>query len=62
MLESADSRALKALGPQGHEGSSPSSGTHLARSLNAVLFWSVADNLRTGAALNAVQIAEVLLA
>jgi aspartate-semialdehyde dehydrogenase len=71
-------------------GSSPSSGTHLARSLtstfpqgrtaagsdgvlvgriradledpNAVLFWSVADNLRKGAALNAVQIAEVLLA
>jgi aspartate-semialdehyde dehydrogenase len=90
VLESADSRALKALGPQGHEGSSPSSGTHLARSLtstfpqgrtaagsdgvlvgriradledpNAVLFWSVADNLRKGAALNAVQIAEVLLA
>jgi aspartate-semialdehyde dehydrogenase len=30
--------------------------------LNAVLFWSVADNLRKGAALNAVQIAEVLLA
>jgi aspartate-semialdehyde dehydrogenase len=29
---------------------------------NAVLFWSVADNLRKGAALNAVQIAEVLLA
>jgi aspartate-semialdehyde dehydrogenase len=28
---------------------------------NAVLFWSVADNLRKGAALNAVQIAEVLL-
>ena len=27
----------------------------------AVLFWSVADNLRKGAALNAVQIAEVLL-
>jgi aspartate-semialdehyde dehydrogenase len=27
-----------------------------------VLFWSVADNLRKGAALNAVQIAEVLLA
>jgi len=26
-----------------------------------VLFWSVADNLRKGAALNAVQIAEVLL-
>jgi aspartate-semialdehyde dehydrogenase len=29
---------------------------------NAVLFWSVADNLRKGAALNAVQIAETLLA
>jgi aspartate-semialdehyde dehydrogenase len=29
---------------------------------NAVLFWSVADNLRKGAALNAVQIAEVLVA
>jgi aspartate-semialdehyde dehydrogenase len=29
---------------------------------NAVLFWSVADNLRKGAALNAVQIGEVLLA
>jgi aspartate-semialdehyde dehydrogenase len=29
---------------------------------NAVLFWSVADNLRKGAALNAVQIAEALLA
>jgi aspartate-semialdehyde dehydrogenase len=28
---------------------------------HAVLFWSVADNLRKGAALNAVQIAEVLL-
>jgi aspartate-semialdehyde dehydrogenase len=28
----------------------------------AVLFWSVADNLRKGAALNAVQIAEVLIA
>jgi aspartate-semialdehyde dehydrogenase len=28
---------------------------------NAVLFWSVADNLRKGAALNAVQIGEVLL-
>jgi aspartate-semialdehyde dehydrogenase len=28
---------------------------------NAVLFWSVADNLRKGAALNAVQIAETLL-
>jgi aspartate-semialdehyde dehydrogenase len=28
---------------------------------NAVLFWTVADNLRKGAALNAVQIAEVLL-
>jgi aspartate-semialdehyde dehydrogenase len=28
----------------------------------AVLFWSVADNLRKGAALNAVQIGEVLLA
>jgi aspartate-semialdehyde dehydrogenase len=28
---------------------------------NAVLFWSVADNLRKGAALNAVQIAEILL-
>jgi hypothetical protein len=27
VLESADSRALKASGPQGHEGSSPSSGT-----------------------------------
>jgi aspartate-semialdehyde dehydrogenase len=27
----------------------------------AVLFWSVADNLRKGAALNAVQIAEILL-
>src|SRR6266540_1719557 len=27
VLESADSRALKALGPQGREGSSPSSGT-----------------------------------
>jgi aspartate-semialdehyde dehydrogenase len=27
----------------------------------AVLFWSVADNLRKGAALNAVQIGEVLL-
>jgi aspartate-semialdehyde dehydrogenase len=27
----------------------------------AVLFWSVADNLRKGAALNAIQIAEVLL-
>jgi aspartate-semialdehyde dehydrogenase len=27
-----------------------------------VLFWSVADNLRKGAALNAVQIGEVLLA
>jgi aspartate-semialdehyde dehydrogenase len=27
----------------------------------AVLFWSVADNLRKGAALNAVQIAEFLL-
>jgi aspartate-semialdehyde dehydrogenase len=27
-----------------------------------VLFWSVADNLRKGAALNAVQIAETLLA
>jgi aspartate-semialdehyde dehydrogenase len=26
-----------------------------------VLFWSVADNLRKGAALNAVQIAEFLL-
>ena len=29
---------------------------------NAVLFWAVADNLRKGAALNAVQIAEWLLA
>ena len=29
---------------------------------HAVLFWSVADNLRKGAALNAVQIAEALLA
>jgi aspartate-semialdehyde dehydrogenase len=29
---------------------------------HAVLFWSVADNLRKGAALNAVQIAETLLA
>jgi aspartate-semialdehyde dehydrogenase len=29
---------------------------------DAVLFWSVADNLRKGAALNAVQIAETLLA
>ncbi len=29
---------------------------------DAVMFWSVADNLRKGAALNAVQIAEVLLA
>jgi aspartate-semialdehyde dehydrogenase len=29
---------------------------------NALLFWSVADNLRKGAALNAIQIAEVLLA
>jgi aspartate-semialdehyde dehydrogenase len=28
---------------------------------HAVLFWSVADNLRKGAALNAVQIAEFLL-
>ena len=28
---------------------------------NAVLFWAVADNLRKGAALNAVQIAEALL-
>ena len=28
---------------------------------NAVLFWSVADNLRKGAALNAVQIGETLL-
>jgi aspartate-semialdehyde dehydrogenase len=28
---------------------------------NALLFWSVADNLRKGAALNAVQIGEVLL-
>ena len=27
MLELADSRALKASGPNGHEGSSPSSGT-----------------------------------
>jgi aspartate-semialdehyde dehydrogenase len=27
----------------------------------AVLFWSVADNLRKGAALNAIQIAELLL-
>jgi aspartate-semialdehyde dehydrogenase len=27
----------------------------------AVLFWSVADNLRKGAALNAVKIAEFLL-
>jgi aspartate-semialdehyde dehydrogenase len=27
----------------------------------AVLFWSVADNLRKGAALNAVQIGELLL-
>jgi aspartate-semialdehyde dehydrogenase len=27
----------------------------------AVLFWSVADNLRKGAALNAIQIAEFLL-
>ena len=27
----------------------------------AVLFWSVADNLRKGAALNAVMIAELLL-
>ena len=26
-----------------------------------MLFWSVADNLRKGAALNAVQIAEMLL-
>jgi hypothetical protein len=31
VLESADSRALKALGPQGHEGSSPSSGTAQSR-------------------------------
>src|SRR6266540_2043899 len=30
VLESADSRALKALGPQGREGSSPSSGTLLS--------------------------------
>lgn len=30
--------------------------------LNAVLFWSVADNLRKGAALNAIQIGEILLA
>jgi aspartate-semialdehyde dehydrogenase len=29
---------------------------------NAVLFWSVADNLRKGAALNAIQIGETLLA
>ena len=28
----------------------------------AVLFWSVADNLRKGAALNAVQLGEILLA
>jgi aspartate-semialdehyde dehydrogenase len=29
---------------------------------NAILFWCVSDNLRKGAALNAVQIAETLIA
>jgi len=35
VLESADSRALKASGPQGHEGSSRSSGTHNYHSLTS---------------------------
>jgi hypothetical protein len=58
VLESADSRALKALGPQGHEGSSPSSGTHLARPLTSAF----ADRDHRWSALGPCQISERLAA